>query len=242
MCSPGFSADSAQRVVTRMMATQALRLWDGWPARAVAASGSLAALASADGKRKAKESPSAREDAATVRECLGGNKDAYRRLVERYQARVSAIMWRFSRDMEVHRDLVQDVFVSAYESLARFRGQAPFEHWLARIATNTGYGYWRRQRRAGAISTVPLEECAEMPEEIAETLDPQEAGALLHRLLEQLPARDRLVLTLRYVEARNVSETAELTGWSETMVKVQAWRARRKLEALFKRACPEVAP
>ena len=225
-----------------MTVTQALNLWDGWPARAVAPPGPLAALSSADGRRAAKESPSAREDAATVRECLSGNKDAYRRLVERYQARVSAIMWRFSRDPELHRDLVQEVFVSAYESLARFRGQAPFEHWLARIATNTGHGYWRRQRRAGAISTVPLEECAEMPEEKAETMDPQEAGALLHRLLEHLSPRDRLVLTLRYVEAHSVSETAELTGWSETMVKVQAWRARRKLEALFKRARQEVAP
>ena len=58
---------------------------------------------------------------------------------------------------------------------------------------------------------------------------------ILYRLLEQLPPRDRLVLTLRFLEEKNVEQTAEWTGWSQAMVKVQTLRARRKLKRLFDR-------
>ncbi len=71
-------------------------------------------------------------------------------------------------------------------------------------------------------------------------MEPEEAAEILHSLLDRLPPRDRLVLMLRYVEDRSVEETAELTGWTQTMVKVQAWRARNKLKKLFEAAGLEV--
>ena len=175
-------------------------------------------------------------DLDDIRRCLSGDGEAYRRLVERHQQRVSAIMWRFSRDTETHEDLVQDVFVEAYESLATYRARAPFSHWLARIATRVGYRHWKRERREGTIQTVPLTEWDAVLEQPADDVEPAEAAELLHRLLALLPPRDRLVLTLRYVEEHSVEKTAELTGWSKTMVKVQAWRARGKLRQLFEKA------
>lgn len=176
-------------------------------------------------------------DAADVRASLAGDHDAFRRLIERHQSRVAALLWRFTRDREAHAELVQDVFVEAWRALASWRGEAPFEHWLARIATRTGYRLWRRREREERITRVPLEDCPELraPEE----LEPSQAGELLHRLLGQLPPRDRLVLTLRYLEEHSVAETARLTGWSTTMVKVQAWRARAKLLRLFEQATGE---
>lgn len=182
---------------------------------------------------KMQKASSAPRDLEDVRRCLQGDGDAYRRLIDRHQGRISAMMWRFSRDPETHADLVQDVFVEAYRSLSGYRGTAPFEHWLSRIATHVGYQHWKRQKREGALQTVPLEDWHELPEAPPEEMDPTEAADVLHRLLEQLPPRDRLVLTLRYVEDRSVEETAAVTGWSQTMVKVQTWRAKRKLKALF---------
>jgi RNA polymerase sigma-70 factor (ECF subfamily) len=72
-----------------------------------------------------------------------------------------------------------------------------------------------------------------------EALEPSEAGELLHRLLQELSPRDRLVLTLRYLEELSVKETAARTGWSQSMVKVQAHRARGRLEKLFEQAVRE---
>jgi RNA polymerase sigma-70 factor (ECF subfamily) len=59
------------------------------------------------------------------------------------------------------------------------------------------------------------------------------AAEAVHETLAQLRPRDRLVLTLMYLEEHSVAEVADLTGWSETMVKVQAWRAKRKLRKLL---------
>ncbi|MEZ6045932.1 MAG: sigma-70 family RNA polymerase sigma factor [Planctomycetaceae bacterium] len=61
----------------------------------------------------------------------------------------------------------------------------------------------------------------------------EEAGNLLHAMLEQLPPRDRMILTLIYWEEHTVEEAAEVTGWSQSLVKVQAFRARKKLKQLL---------
>ncbi|NCO39803.1 MAG: RNA polymerase [Armatimonadetes bacterium CG_4_10_14_3_um_filter_66_18] len=178
-------------------------------------------------------------DLRLVQRCLSGDGNAYRELVERHQAQVSAMMWRFSRDKEAHEDLVQDVFVEGYANLAKYRAEAPFAHWLAGIATRLGYQYWRRETRERALRSAPIENWENVPDEAADDLDPMEAGQLLHRLLALLPPRDRLVLTLRYVENHSVEKAAELTGWSPVMVKVQALRARKKLKRLFEKATEE---
>jgi RNA polymerase sigma-70 factor (ECF subfamily) len=179
-------------------------------------------------------------DAQDIRAGLEGDGDAYARLVERYQAKVAGRMWRFTRDKGDHQELVQEVFVQAYLSLGTYRGEAPFEHWLSRIATTVGYKYWKRRSVERSRIQVPVEDLDRLVGEDPVELDPSQAAEMLHSLLDKLPPRDRLVLTLRYVEDRSVQETSMLTGWTNTMVKVQAWRARKKLRQLFEEAGVEV--
>lgn len=179
----------------------------------------------------------AADDLRDVESCRDGNTEAYRRLVDRYQQRIARMMWRFARDPETHEDLVQEVFIEAFQSLPTFKARAPFEHWLARIATHVGYRHWRMQARRSEIEVVPLEDWHELTAGEPEEMDTEKVAELLYSLIRQLPPRDRLVMTLRYIEDRSVEEAAQLTGWSVSMVKVQAWRARKKLEKLFEKAC-----
>lgn len=189
------------------------------------------------GKEQTMDAISEIED---VRRSRQGDSDAYRRLVERHQGHIAGIMWRFSRDLRVHEELVQDVFVEAYMSLAGYRRKAPFAHWLARIATRVGYHYWKKQARLRETEVFTLEEWDSIPDEPVEKMDPSQAAALVHRLLARLRPRDRLVLTLRYLEGCDVAETARRTGWTRTMVKVQTLRARKKLEDLLAQTSEEV--
>jgi RNA polymerase sigma-70 factor (ECF subfamily) len=175
-------------------------------------------------------------DIEDVRLSRRGDGDAYRRLIERYQEHVSRIMWHFSRDHRVHEELVQDVFVQAYLSLATYREEAPFTHWLARIATRVGYAWLRQNARWHAKESFTLKQWDRLSDDSLQKAEPSAAAELLYRLLAQLPPRDRLVLTLRFMEDCDVAETADRTGWSEAMVKVQTWRARRKLQKLFEKA------
>jgi RNA polymerase sigma-70 factor (ECF subfamily) len=176
---------------------------------------------------------SAKLELEDIRRSRNGDSDAYRRLIERHQEHVGHIMWRFSRDIRVHEELVQDVFVEAYMSLKTYRAMAPFANWLARIATRVGYRYWKQRERLHETETFRLEQWDRPAETADASLDATGAGELLHKLMAQLPPRDRLVLTLRYLDQCNVAETAQRTGWTRTMVKVQTLRARKKLKKLF---------
>lgn len=174
-------------------------------------------------------------DLEDVRLAGRGDGDAYRRLVERHQGHVGRILWRFSRDRRVHEELVQDVFVESYLSLSHYRGKAPFERWLARIATRVGYRYWKQKARRRRTEPFDIQEWdkATDGDSVLEALEPDQAAEMLHRVFEQLAPRDRLVLTLRYLEQCDVVETAQRTGWTKTMVKVQTMRARNRLRRLL---------
>lgn len=177
------------------------------------------------------------DDLQDVKATLNGDRDAYARLINSHQSQIGSRMWRFTRDRSSWEELVQDVFVEAYTSLDGFKAKAPFEHWLNRIATRVGYRFWKSREK---INIVPLAEGFEIVDATVEG-DPESsnhAADLVHAQLAQLPPRDRLVLTLMYLEGASVAKVAQLTGWSRSMVKVQAHRARKKLKRLLEQVEP----
>ena len=173
-------------------------------------------------------------DTGDVTLALSGDHEAFARLIGRYQAVIADQMRRFSRDAGTVEELVHDVFVEAFVSLKSYRSRAPFLHWLRKIAVRTGYRFWTNKKRE-RTHTVPLTTVIEELERLGSTSapSPSDASQMLGELLEHLPPRDRLVLALLYWDGCTVAEAAELAGWSQTMVKVQAFRARKRLKALI---------
>ncbi len=165
-----------------------------------------------------------------------GNHEAYKRLIERYEQAIAKTMWRFSRDVLTHEELVQDVFVEAYLSLMTYKERAPFLHWLRKIATRVGYRYWKEQAREHSKKHFTLQEWDHVLSQSPDQISNEQAAEIVHNLLEQLPPRDRLVLTLRFVEGCSVEQVAYRTGWTRGMVKVQTIRAKRKLKKMFPNA------
>ena len=167
-----------------------------------------------------------------IRASKNGDSDAFRRLIERHQRHVSKLLWRFTRDTTSHEEMVQETFVQAYLSLKTYKTQAPFEHWLTRIATRVGYRFWKQQSRHAHASLQDVD-WQRLFEDSSGDMSPQEAAELVHTFLAKLPPRDRLVLTLRYLEQCSVDETAKRTGWSKALVKVQTHRAKQKLKDIL---------
>jgi RNA polymerase sigma-70 factor (ECF subfamily) len=172
-------------------------------------------------------------DDRDIRATLAGDEDGYRRLVERHQGEIAKRLRKFSRDPRVLEELVHDTFVEAYFSLKRFRGEAPFIHWLHRIAVRAGYKYWKSRKNAAKTTAIDGHDFATGSRAARGGQADQSDTEGLEPALNQLSPRDRLVVTLMYLEERSVEETATLTGWSKTMVKVQAFRARGKLRKLM---------
>jgi len=106
---------------------------------------------------------------------------------------------------------------------------------LRKIATRVGYRHWKtaaRDRRHRQVLAGKIPEVLDAPEEHT----PSEAAEYLYTILNTLPPKERLVLTMLYFEGCDTYEIAEHIGWSRTLVKVRAYRARQKLRALLEDA------
>jgi len=177
-----------------------------------------------------------RTDAELIADVLSGRAASFEILVERHSPRIFAIARRYARrDSEVE-DIVQEVWLKSFQKLATFRGDAPFEHWLARLAVHTCYDFLRAHKRNREWTfselTEPeqdwLDRVVTSPDEGGESA--AAARQLVERLLEDLSPPARLVITLLEIEERSVREIAELTGWSVPLVKVRAFRARAEMK------------
>ncbi len=172
-----------------------------------------------------------KQDLDDVAATLEGDREAFSGIVERHGEAVKKQMRHFTRDPVRAEELAQDVFVEAYLGLAKFRGDAPFRHWLARIATLTGYGFWKKRDREK--NNVPLREDAEAAGGgDARPGDPDGAAKLLFELLATLPPDDRLAMTLMYLENVGQEEIARRMGWTRVMVAVRLYRAKQRLKKL----------
>ena len=169
------------------------------------------------------------EDRADIRDCQQGDEQAYARIVKRYEVLIARQMWRFTRDPQILEELVQEVFVETYTSLSSFKGTAPFEHWLRKIATRVGYRFWKHKAR-DTERREKLETHKHETIQAASNTTPSEAAEYLFSLLATLPSQERMILTLLYFEGWDTQEIADHMGWSRSLVKVRAFRARKKLK------------
>lgn len=165
---------------------------------------------------------------------------AARELVEHLYPLVIRIVRSHLPRRVSEEDLAQDIFLKMFTRLEQYQGAVPFPHWVSRIAVTTCIDQLRAQKRR------PEFRWADLSENEADVLDavmtddrdvlPGDALAgreLVHKLLDQLKPDDRLVIQLLDLEQKTIAEISALTGWNQTLVKVRAFRARRKLQKLF---------
>lgn len=179
------------------------------------------------------EVPAESADETLVRATLAGDESSFAQLVARHKGRVFGTCARFARDHQQLDDLAQEVFLRVWRKLRGFRGDAPFEHWLARLTITVCYDFLRKERRhrdAVSLDEMPVEM---RDHHVDAAISAGRAKELLDWALRRLQADDRLILTLLEIEERSVKEIAALTGWSESNVKVRAFRARARLKTIL---------
>jgi RNA polymerase sigma-70 factor (ECF subfamily) len=170
-------------------------------------------------------------DERLIEAALEGNDEAFIRLVGKYKLRVVSLAARFSQIREEVDDVCQDVFIKAYQNLKTYKKEAPFEHWLSRITVNTCYDALRKKK----LTLTHVSSMHNLKYEMADSSNDArqaaaEASHILYRGMVKLKAPEQLVITLLELEERSVREVADLTGWSESNVKVRAFRARKALK------------
>jgi len=184
-------------------------------------------------------------DAEVVAEVLAGDTARFEVLVCRYQPRLFGTARRYARREDEVQDIVQEIFLKAFSKLGSWRADAPFEHWLMRMAVHTCYDFLRSHQRNREHNTTDLsddesdwlERHASAP--ASDGHDADAARTLVGKVLDKLSPPARLVITLLELEDRSVKEIAALTGWSVPLVKVRAFRARAEMKKILRHIASE---
>ena len=176
------------------------------------------------------------EDVALARRAAARDEAAWRTIYQRTRDRLFALLRYHVGDREEALELLQEVYLHAFQGLARYRGEGPLEAWLAIMAIRRARDWKRkvvRKRRHGADD-----------EELARDLDesapkgPDPSAHPLRRVLDRalaaLPERQRSAFLLREVEDLSFRDVAEALGVNEATARVHHLRARRTLQELLK--------
>ena len=128
-----------------------------------------------------------------------------------------------------------------FTRLEQYQGSVPFPHWVSRIAVTTCIDHLRAQKRRPELRWADLSEretdvldSAITSENDVAPDDALAAKELVQKLLDQLKPEDRMVIQYLDLEQKSIAEISALTGWNPTLVKVRAFRARRKLQRFYR--------
>ncbi len=174
--------------------------------------------------------PAAADDA--VRRAQAGDADAFAEVYRAHRGRVYALCLRMAGDAAHARELVQDVFVRAWERLDGFRGESAFGSWLHRLAVNVVLMDARLARRRAED---PLETDEGLERPLASRAVPEGLRLDLEQAIAALPPMARQVLVLYDIEGHAHAEIGALLGIAEGTSKAHLFRARRLLREALER-------
>jgi RNA polymerase sigma-70 factor (ECF subfamily) len=166
---------------------------------------------------------------------------AARELVEHLHPLVIRIVRAHLPRRVAEEDLAQDIFLKMFSRIDQYQGAVPFTHWVSRIAVTTCIDQLRAQKRRPELRWADL---SERETDVLDSMltgendvapdDALAARELVQKLLGQLNPADRLVIQYLDLEQKSIAQISQLTGWNPTLVKVRAFRARRKLQRFYR--------
>lgn len=165
-----------------------------------------------------------------------GNVSAFSYLVEKYRDMVYGLSLKMLKNTEDAEELAQDTFVKAFQSIGTYRGSSKFSTWLYRIAYNGAITLLRKRKvELYSLDEQRLSDQDELDISNRLTEIDQEALAeSLKKAMATLPEGDQVLITLFYYEDQRMEDIAQITGLSESNVKVKIHRARKKMYGYLK--------
>ncbi len=181
------------------------------------------------------------DDRTLLARAQGGDMNAFEELVGRHEEKVYGLALRMTRSEADAAEITQDTFLSAYQHLSEFRGEAAFGSWVHRIAANNALMRLRRQKvldivsddlagpeftERGSLAEAPESDWSRRADD--KILD-DELGRAIQEATDALPEGYREVFLLKDVEGLSYEEISEMVGISVPAVKSRLHRARLAL-------------
>ncbi len=178
-------------------------------------------------------------DQSLIDRTLGGDAQAFARLVERHYDMIYRVAWRWSGDAGDAEDIAQDVCIKLGQTIGSFKGQSAFTSWLYRVTLNMARDFLRaRRRREASVSVMAFsaddeaglsrqtQEQGGSPEDLA-------AAADVWRAVRGLPDKQRDAVLLVYAEGLTHAEAAATLDCAENTVSWHIHEARKKLKVVL---------
>jgi len=169
---------------------------------------------------------------------VNGDANSFGLIVDGYKNMVYTLCIQLMKDSMLAEELAQDSFLKAYKNMSSYRGESKFSTWLYKIAYNTCLSALRKK-------TV---EHSDLNESIVggysnnglQNLEQEDRNSMLKEVLQTLKEEDRAVIHLFYLEEMSIKEIIEITGISESNIKVKLHRSKAKLKILIEESYPEL--
>ncbi|MCI0706632.1 MAG: sigma-70 family RNA polymerase sigma factor [Ignavibacteriae bacterium] len=176
-------------------------------------------------------------DVELIQRFQQGEEAAFNELVRRYQEKVYWLARRFVNDHDNADDIVQDVFIKAYDALKNFRNESGFYTWIYRITVNASLNAVRRERVRNFFRIDEQFEYEDTgTESPTEKVELQEQRALIEKAIETLPEKQKAVFILRYYDELPYEEIANILKTSVGGLKANYFHAVQKIGEYLKRA------
>ena len=185
------------------------------------------------------------EDRNLIALCRKGDPLAFEELVRKYQQTVLNLAYHYIGYRNDIEDVAQKIFTKVYFSIEKFDIDRPFLPWLIRISINQCYDELRKIRRQKVyvFSELSYEETRSVENLINRNAISQASDkvqhdmhALLYRILDRLPDRQRSVIVMRDLEAVSYAEIAKIFKCTEQAARLKVFRARARLKKLLEEA------
>ncbi len=170
-----------------------------------------------------------------------GNSEAFGELVRRYQDRLFNTVYRFLDNTEDAQDVVQEAFLSAFQSLKKFKGQAQFYTWLYRIALNSAISLKRKQRAGTSLTSDKGNKGGFEPPDLSEanrpgfSLEQQEEEKRVQEALNRLSPEHRAVLVLKDIQGEKYETMAAILEVPVGTIRSRLHRARLELREILEK-------
>ena len=183
----------------------------------------------------------AESDAIAVERTLGGDRDAFRILVERHSRNVYRLAYRMTGNQHDAEEVVQEAFLRAYQKLSQFASRANFGTWVYRIAANYAIDRMRQKKSEDSNRALPARETedgvemdlmrsvpdgAPSPERLAQS---GQLAVQMRRALTQLTPAERTAFVMRHWGGSGIEEIAEALKSSTSAAKNTVFRSVQKL-------------
>ena len=160
----------------------------------------------------------------------GRHEEAFNGIVHAYTERLYWHVRRFLCDHEDTNDLLQDIFIKIWTALSTFRGDAKLYTWIYRIATNEVLNHLRKKKFKALITLDPSSAMMEKMVDDDMHFNGNQLQRELHKAIQRLPEKQRVVFNLRYFDEMKYEDIAEITGTSVGALKASYHHAYNKVK------------